>query len=142
MTIEEARSKGVFRTVVNLWEAWQTTEQPTDQERDLRDFYGESWVELREPTQAEAVRLGDPLKDPKAADEVIPGCIVGHNFHHADEREASAREVWDLIRGSATLYSHVVQTWLRSIPLVRRSASGSAGSPPSTSMADAGPTSR
>ncbi|MCK9569947.1 hypothetical protein M0R72_13470 [Candidatus Pacearchaeota archaeon] len=126
MIIEEARAKGIFRTKIMLAKAWESDPDKVDPaDGPLIAMYKDEWIIMREPTKAESMRMND--KDPTGVDDVAQACIEDHTFtHQSSEGKVSSKEVWDLIKTSLTLYRYVVETWVKSTPLVRRSNGESA----------------
>lgn len=137
MTIEEARKRGVFTTRILLAKAWDVVPELSAKEAELKELFAEEWVEMREPSGAQSVRMqksGDAF-EPKI--EIAAECTIGSSFAHDGGGAVTGKEVWELIAGSLTLLRYVLDEWQESIPLVRRNAFLSAKSLSSTSTADA-----
>jgi len=113
MPVLKDKQAGIFKIKVNVGE-----------------FFGmeddELYIELREPTTDETISLSDnsnpenPSINQGKVFDIIPNCIIDHNFLNADESKMSKKEVWDLIKQRSGCAMNVVEAWSNNIPLSKR----------------------
>lgn len=124
--INNLKSHGWFKTHIDLANAFDEKD-PT--EAEMAEAWGEAWVELREIDGQEAAALNSSM-DSGAQNQwfvdKLPQLIVEHNIEKGEGKKASKEEVSEVIVRSSTMFAYVLQEWLSSLPLARRSATSSA----------------
>ena len=125
-TLEALRDIGIFRKKIHLAEAFHV-ENPGPEDAAMTEAFKGLWVEMREPTRAEAIALGDaPAKNMSEMDKIVPACMRDHNILRDDGKRAEAEQVYELIRNSVTLVNYFTTQWMGSLPLARRGVTQSA----------------
>lgn len=125
-TLEKLRDIGIFRKKIHLAEAFKA-EKPGPEDAIMTEALAGLWVEMREPTRAEAMALGDaPAKNMSEMDKIVPACMRDHNILRDDGKRADATEVYELVRNSVTLFNYFIGEWMGSLPLARRGVTQSA----------------
>lgn len=100
---------------------------------ELGNYFGmekeELYIQLREPTTAEAVLLnkkdanGNPNE--QSIFDIIPKVIIDHNFmfkpnEDKPEKKMSSADVWKEISRRSAAATDVVEAWSTNIPLANR----------------------
>jgi hypothetical protein len=123
--INNLKTKGYFKVRINLDEAF-------DAEDETQAEYAEEWagayIDLRELNANESALLQEK-HDVETFSGILRNVIVGHNIYREENKMASSDEVIDLIHSSSTIYSHVMASWMASLPLAKRSGKRSASLP-------------
>lgn len=122
ITINDLMDKGYFKISISLDGAFNA-DDPS--EKEYAEVWAGRFIEVRELNATEAAELNE---NPKSVMERLEQFIVGHNFAQDDEgkKKASNEQVAKVIMRSSTVYNHVINEWLQSLPLVKRSAANSA----------------
>lgn len=113
MPVLTDKKAGIFKIKVNVGEYFGFEDD-------------ELYIELREPTTDETISLSDnsspdnPSINQSKVFEVIPSCIIDHNFFNEGDKKMSSKEVWDLIKQRSGCAMDVVEAWSNNIPLSRR----------------------
>lgn len=91
------------------------------------------FVELREPTTEETFTFmpdgNEDRMDQKKIFEVIPKCIIDHNFYHDEEekKKMSTKEVWEECYRRMPCAVEIVQIWSENLPLALKKQTQSDG---------------
>lgn len=107
MKLSDAKSKGIFRKVVNIGDFFEGMK-----EKDV-------WIKLREPTTQEAENL---KTDSSLAEvrKVLQSCIEDHNFEDEQGAKATPADVMELVSSSSGMFTKVLSEWQESLPLMRQ----------------------
>lgn len=80
-----------------------------------------NYVVLREPTTLEFKEIGE---DTKANIEVLvklfPTCLIDHTFEKEEGKKANNKEVADAIISSGVQFLDIVQIWLESLKIKKK----------------------
>lgn len=87
--------------------------------------FDEDFVELREPTQEELVFLKKNLKEDDIdtvdkMEHLFTDCLINHSFTDDNGSKAANNEVYEALKGSATLFNEILTTWMNSLPFQSR----------------------
>src|SRR5574344_1184579 len=89
---------------------------------DLSDAMEESntFIELRELTITELASLGeDGKKNLEALDKIMPQLIIDSSFTNNGDK-ATGQEVTTILRGTGSLYTEILETFMQKIPFSAR----------------------
>ncbi|MFO8141621.1 MAG: hypothetical protein R6T87_06990 [Marinobacter sp.] len=117
----ELKGKGLFKVRIYLSEAFP------EAMKEYRKMYEDAYIEMREPTAAEATLLQEGGAEGAAAAVLnkLSDCLLSHNFIEDDGRPAKKDQVVELIVESSTIATYVMQTWVNSLPLAQRKSGNS-----------------
>lgn len=110
MKLSEARDQAVFKVKILLGDKLIPPREP-----------GAAWVQLREPTYAEAIQMS--AQSAEAGDVIsglLPSLIVGSNLEGDAGKDATPEEAAQLVCSTARMFLHVVKTWQEALPLPRK----------------------
>jgi hypothetical protein len=82
------------------------------------------YIELREPTSAEALQLSkrdaQGNADSGAMMTLMPKLIIEHNFESQENKKMSSEQVWSHISKRSLCATRVIEEWSENIPLAKR----------------------
>ena len=104
----DIKNIGIFTTKIELDNAFM------DDDPVRKDYKG-VWVELREPTAAEAI----DFQNKGNALEIMEEFIINSNITNGEEAAAPA-EVAEALKASSTVYTYIVNEWSKALPLARK----------------------
>lgn len=117
MDIKDAKESGFFKSQFNIGDHFYNEDGSPMKKKEL-------YVTLREPSASEFQKLTNQESKTqiKALQQLLPKCIIDHNFTSGDE-DATNQEVGELIMASSGLFFYLVTAWQKSLPLAKRNAS-------------------
>lgn len=84
------------------------------------DLDGGDFVKLREPSTKELSELNSDGRSLESLTKLFPACLVDHSFIDEDGGKADPGKVFDELKGSGSLFTDIVTTWLQSVPFQER----------------------
>lgn len=109
MKISEVKTKGFFKTRVNIGEFFNVKKNDV-------------WIELSEPCEDETFRASP--NDVEKNVELLKGMwrnnIVGHNFENDDGTPATKDAVIMVIEKKGWCIQYIIQEWMNALPLVMK----------------------
>lgn len=89
------------------------------------DLDAENYIELREPTQKEIVNMSDDgTKNLEMLAKIFPDCIVKSTITNDDGKDATGKDIAEVLSKSGSLMTEILTTWLESIPFQHRLMKG------------------
>ena len=86
-----------------------------------RDAY---WVELREPTTEETIMTAKTTdkgtQDQQKVFDLIPQCIMSHNFESEPGKLMTKNDVWSECMRRGACSTDIVEAWSNNIPLAKK----------------------
>lgn len=111
MKLSEVKQKYVFTTRIEL---------PVDDEKKENDEV--EFIELREPNLQEIkdIQVVEESKMIDAYERLFPICLINSSFTDEDGKEANAKDVYNALKNSGTLFTDILATWIQSCPFQSR----------------------
>ena len=109
------KNAGIFKMKIEIGEHFAANKE------DL-------WIELREPNTEEAMQLSKSAQqdsdkiDQSKVFEIIPHCIIDHNFESAENKKMGVPDVWKMIKDRTVCAIEVAEQWGNNIPLAKKRA--------------------
>ena len=119
--LSNLKEKGYFKTVIHLADAFDA-EDPS--QVDLAAEWEGAQITIRELNARETSEYRKQAESGVIDD--LAAVIVDHNIYREEGKKASSEEVAEIINRSQTMYMHVINEWMKSLPLAKRSKEGSA----------------
>jgi hypothetical protein len=122
--ISDLKKGGYFKIRIYFDDAF---DESVPEEKEFAEIWKDHWVDVREVNAAEAALFQEDYKA-FMNEGKIESLIVDHSFENegnSGNKKGSNKDVADLIRSSATVYTHFMSEWAKHLPLARRNAGNS-----------------
>ncbi|MDR3170323.1 MAG: hypothetical protein LBU17_01705 [Treponema sp.] len=107
MNVSKARERYIFTAKIEL---------PNDDTSEEVDY-----IVLREPSVEEMQLFGDDeKKHMEVLKKIFPKCLVDHSFVNEDGTKTRQEDVYAVLKESSSLYTEIIDAWLKSIPFRAR----------------------
>lgn len=120
--LNDLKERGYFKHVIYLADAF---DEADEEQADQRAAWKDLEVTIRELNAEETAQYREMASTGNIPAENLAAVIVAHNIEREAGKKASAQEVADVICRSQTVYMHVINEWMTSLPLGKRSGNSS-----------------
>jgi hypothetical protein len=118
--LSNLKEHGYFKTVIHLADAFDAEDEA---EIELAEQWEGATITIRELNARETSEYRKQAEEGYI--DNLAAVIVDHNIYREEGKKASTEEVAEIIGRSQTMYMHVLNKWMASLPLAKRSRSNS-----------------